>query len=124
MAFIDIEDPVKKEEKVPDYTKNIQEIRQRKEDQKVHVMTERQNIQKVPVVQATQKSTSQITNEIKNLKETDKKEPKEAIPQAPYYYFNQFEKSKLDQYYGIYEKDGIYVMGKKKLKWMGITIFL
>ena len=119
MAFIDIKDPVKREQTVQDYIRNIQEIRQKKEDQKIHGMTERQNIQKVfqPVVQATEKSTSQITNEIKNLKEKpEKKEQKEAIPQAIYYYFNQFDKSKLDQYYGIYERDGVYMMGEKEIK--------
>ena len=41
MAFIDIEDPVKREETVQDYIKNIQEIQQRKENQKVHGMQER-----------------------------------------------------------------------------------
>ena len=119
MAFIDIKDPVKREQTVQDYIRNIQEIRQKKEDQKIHGMTERQNIQKVfqPVVQATEKSTSQITNEIKSLKEKpEKKEQKEAIPQAIYYYFNQFDKSKLDQYYGIYERDGVYMMGEKEIK--------
>ena len=127
MAFIDIEDPVKREETVQDYIRNIQEIRQRKENQKVHGITEQQNIEKAfqPVVQATEKSARQITNEIKNLKETaekkeketaEKKEPKEAVPQALYYYFNQFEKSKLDQYYGIYERDGVYMMGEKEIK--------
>ena len=70
MAFIDIEDPIKREEIVQDYIKNIQEIRQRKENQKVHGMQERQNIERVfqPVVQATEKSASQITSEIQNLK--------------------------------------------------------
>ena len=71
MAFIDIQDPVKREEIVQDYIKNIREIREKKESQKLHGMTERKNIEKVfqPVVQATEKSASQITNEIKNLKE-------------------------------------------------------
>ena len=35
MAFIDIQDPVKREETVQDYIKNLKEIRQRKEDEKV-----------------------------------------------------------------------------------------
>ena len=46
MAFIDIEDPVKREETVQDYIRNIQEIRQRKENQKVHGMQQQQNIEK------------------------------------------------------------------------------
>ena len=40
MAFIDIKDPVKREQTVQDYIRNIQEIRWRKENQKVHGMTE------------------------------------------------------------------------------------
>ena len=82
MAFIDIKDPVKWEQTVQDYIKNLQEIRQRKENQKVHGIHERKNIEKAfqPVVQATEKSTKQITSEIKNLKE--KKPPKEPISQA------------------------------------------
>jgi len=33
MAFIDIEDPIRREEIVQDYIKNIKEIRARKEDE-------------------------------------------------------------------------------------------
>ena len=29
------------------------------------------------------------------------------------YYLNEYDKSKLDQYYGIYEKDSVYIMGDK-----------
>ena len=70
MAFIDIKDPVKREQTVQDYIKNLQEIRQRKENQKVHGIQERKNIEKAfqPVVQATEKSTKQITSEMKNYK--------------------------------------------------------
>ena len=124
MAFIDIEDPIKREEIVQDYIKNIQEIRQRKENQKVHGMQERQNIEKAfqPVVQATEKSTKQITSEIKDLKEKAKKKPsKEPVSQALYYYFNQYEKSKLDKYYGVYEEDDIYMMGEKEIKVGGFS---
>ena len=69
MAFIDIQDPVKREQTVQDYIKNLKEIRQRKENQKVRGITEQRNIEKVfqPVVQATEKSALQITSEIKNL---------------------------------------------------------
>ena len=113
MAFIDIQDPVKREQTVQDYIKNLKEIRQRKESQKVRGITEQRNIEKVfqPVVQATEKSASQITSEIKNLK------PKEGKPvsRALDYYLNQLSKAKLDPYFGIYEKDGIYMMGDKEI---------
>ena len=116
MAFIDIKDPVKREQTVQDYIKNLQEIRQRKENQKVHGIQERKNIEKAfqPVVQATEKSAKQITSEIKNLKEKAEKRGLES--QALYYYYNEFDKSKLDIYYGIHEKDGIYRMGEKNLE--------
>ena len=115
MAFIDIQDPVKREQTVQDYIKNLKEIRQRKESQKVRGITEQRNIEKVfqPVVQATEKSASQITSEIKNLKE----QPKEGKPvsRALDYYLNQLGKAKLDPYFGIYEKDGIYMMVDKEI---------
>ena len=119
MAFIDIEDPVKREETVQDYIKNLQEIRQKKENQKVHGMQQQRNIEKAfqPVVQATEKSTKQITSEIKDLKEKAKKKPsKEPVSQALYYYFNQYDESKLDKYYGVYEEDDVYMMGEKEIK--------
>ena len=115
MAFIDIQDPVKREQTVQDYIKNIKEIRQRKENQKVWGITEQRNIEKVfqPVVQATEKSASQITSEIKNLKEQPKKG--KPVSRTLDYYLNQLDKAKLDQYFGIYEEDGIYMMGDKEI---------
>ena len=75
-------------------------------------MTVQKNIEKVfqPVVKATEKSASQITSEIKNLKEKPKNKP---ISSALNYYLNEMDKSKLDKYFGIYEKDGVYMMGNK-----------
>ena len=124
MAFIDIQDPIKREETVQDYIKNLKEIRQRKEDEKVRGISQRQNIEKVfqPVVQATEKSASKITSEIKNLKkEEPEKEPKKERPierssQALDYYLNLFDKKQLDQYFGIYKKDDKYMMGDKEIK--------
>ena len=112
MACSDIQDPVKWEETVQDCIKNLKEIRQRKEDDKVWGISQRQNIEKVfqPVVQATEKSASKITSEIKNLKkEEPEKEPKKERPierssQALDYYLNLFDRAKLDQYFGIYKK--------------------
>ena len=52
MAFIDIQDPKKREETVKDYIKNLNEIRERSENNKVRGLTQRQEIVKVfqPVV--------------------------------------------------------------------------
>ena len=75
-------------------------------------MTVQQNIEKVfqPVVKATEKSASQITSEIRNLKEKPKNKP---ISSALNYYLNELDKSKVDKYFGIYEKDGVYMMRNK-----------
>jgi hypothetical protein len=117
MAFIDIKDPIKREETVQDYIKNIKEIRARSENKKVHDISQRQDLAKVfqPVVQATEKSASQITNELKNLKEEPKQEEPKPTNKAVEYYLNQFSKSKLDQYFGIYKENGIYMMGTKEV---------
>ena len=116
MAFIDIEDLIKREETVKDYIKNIKEIRARRENEKVRGISQQQDLAKVfqPVVQATEKSASQITSELKNLKEEvqPKEEPK-PTNRALEYYLNKFNKSKLDQYFGIYKENGTYMMGDK-----------
>ena len=118
MAFIDIEDPIQREETVKDYIKNIKEIRARREIEKVRGISQQQDLVKVfqPVVQATEKSASQITSELKNLKEEvqAKEEPKPAS-RALEYYLNVFDKSKLDQYFGIYKENGAYMMGNKEV---------
>ena len=77
MAFIDIKDPEKREAIVQDYIKNIKEIRTRRENEKVRGFTQTQDIVKAfkPVVEATEKSAAQITNEIKSLKETPIDDP-------------------------------------------------
>ena len=110
MAFIDIKDPIKREETVKDYIRNIREIQERRENEKVRGFTQSQDFAKMfqYVVQATVKSASQITSEIKNLKgevQPKNEEPK-AANQALDYYFTQFSKSKLDQYFGVYKEDG------------------
>ena len=118
MAFIDIKDPIKREETVKDYIRNIKEIQERRENEKVRGFTQRQDFAKMfqPVVQATEKSASQITNEIENLKgEVEPKIEPKAANQALDYYFTQFSKSKLDQYFGVYQENGIYMMGNKEI---------
>ena len=119
MAFIDIKDPIKREETVRDYIKTIKEIRARSENEKVRGISQRQDIAKVfqPVVQATEKSAKEITSELKNLKAEVKEEPKELRPthNAAEYFLNNFSKSKLDQYFGIYKEDDVYRMGNKEI---------
>ena len=86
MAFIDIKDPEKREEIVQDYIKNLKEIRERNENEKIRGIPQRQDLAKVfhPVVQATEKSASQITSELKNLKnEVEKPKEENGEPKAP-----------------------------------------
>ena len=120
MAFIDIKDPERREEIVKDYIRNLKEIRERNENEKVRDITQQQDLAKVfqPVVQATEKSASQITNELKSLKEEKPKinenQPK-ATNKALEYYFENFPKSKLDKYFGVYKENGVYMMGNKEI---------
>ena len=120
MAFIDIKDPERREEIVKDYIRNLKEIRERNENEKVRGITQQQDLAKVfqPVVQATEKSASQITNELKSLKEEKPKinenQPK-ATNKALEYYFENFPKSKLDKYFGVYKENGVYMMGNKEI---------
>ena len=119
MAFIDIKDPIKREETVKDYIRNIKEIRERNENEKVRGISQRQDLTKLfqPVVQATEKSASKITNELRNLKE--EKQPKEEdqkpINKALESFLNQNSKSKLDQYFGVYKENDKYMMGDKEI---------
>ena len=120
MAFIDIKDPTKREETVKDYIKTVKEIQSRRENEKVRGISQRQDLAKVfqPVVQATEKSASKITSELKNLvkdeEDEDEENPKLANT-AIDYYLNQFSKSNLDQYFGIYKENGVYKMGSKEV---------
>ena len=118
MAFIDIQDPIKREETVKDYIKNIKEIQERRENEKVRGISQRQDLTKLfqPVVQATEKSASKITNEIKGLKgEVQQDEGPKPTNKALEYYLNQVNKSELDQYFGVYKENNIYMMGDKEI---------
>ena len=120
MAFIDIKDPKRREQIVQDYIKNLNEIHDRVENEKVQGLTQRREIAKVfqPIVQATEKSSNQITSEIKNLQQSNPKEEndKPNRPTSLQYFFTQYSKSKLDPYFGIQERPGgVYVMGEKEV---------
>ena len=47
MAFVDIKDPIKREETVKDYIKNLKEIRERHENEKVRGISQRQDLTKL-----------------------------------------------------------------------------
>ena len=118
MAFIDIKDPNKREETVKDYIKTLNEIRERRERNKIQGFTENRNIIRAfkPVVEATEKSAEKITKEIKNIR--PKEEPVKGLTgttSAIEYYLQNYSKSKLDTYFGIFEKDGLHYMGNKEV---------
>ena len=70
-----------------------------------------------PIEQGTEKSASKISSEIKNLKEEvqPKNEKTEPTNKALEYYFNAFDQTKLDQYFGVYKDKGMYMMGNKEI---------
>ena len=117
MAFIDIKDPIKREETVKDYIRNIKEIRERNENEKVRGISQRQDLTKLfqPVVQATEKSASKITDELKNLKEEVQPKEEDESNIALENFLNQHSKSKLDQYFGVYKENGKYMIGNKEI---------
>ena len=118
MAFIDIKDPEKREEIVNDYIRNLKEIQEKTENEKVQGLTQRQEIAKVfqPVVQATEKSATQISSEIKNLKnEQDDSQENIELSPALKYYFNDISQNKLDQYFSIQRDKGKLFMGNKEV---------
>ena len=117
MAFIDIKDPIKREETVQDYIRNIKEIRERRENDKMRGISQRQDLTKLfqPVVQATEKSASKITDELKNLKEEVQPKEEDESNIALENFLNQHSKSKLDQYFGVYKENGKYMIGNKKI---------
>ena len=85
MAFADIKDPIKREETVKDYIKNLKEIRETHENEKVRGISQTQELTKLfqPVVQATEKSASKITNELKILKKKYSRKKNQNLPIKP-----------------------------------------
>ena len=70
MAFIDIKDPAKRDEIVADYLSTIQRIREQDESDKAIGLERRIHLEQTfkPIVSATEKATTAITNEIKTEK--------------------------------------------------------
>ena len=67
MAFIDIEDPAKRDAIVADYLSTIRHIRERNENDKAIGLARQIHLEQTfkPIVSATEKATTAITNEIK-----------------------------------------------------------
>ena len=119
MAFIDIKDPVRRDEIVRDYMNTLREVQQRRENDKAQGLVRQEELQKVfkPVVQATEKSTEAITSEIKKSREIEASPPKKEWDSssgqtAIDFYLHSSNQTELDKYYGIKKGDhGKYKMG-------------
>ena len=70
MAFIDIKDPTKRDQIVADYLSTIQHVRERNENDKTIGLTRQIHLEQTfkPIIRATEKAATDITNEIKGEK--------------------------------------------------------
>ena len=101
MAFIDIVDPVKRNETVAEYVKTRNMIRVRNENNKESNLIKEQEIERNlrPIVTATEKSADKIASVLKNDAKT------------PYEFYSSMTKNK-DQNFGIYrQEDGFFKLG-------------
>ena len=71
MAFIDIEDPKKRDEIVADYLSTVKRIQQRNEDEKAIGLAKQVDLENTfkPIIKATEKSTEAITKGLEPIKE-------------------------------------------------------
>ena len=130
MAFIDIKDPRKRDEIVADYLSTIRRVQQRNEDERAVGLARQVVLEKTldPLIQATEKSTRTITEELKNInKPTPPPPPPTAVRRkrtwtenygsnALDYYLNEYNKKDLDKYYGIQSSnEDELMMGEKEI---------
>ena len=108
MAFINIQDPVKRKEIVQDYVKMRNEVRQRNEnDKESNLLKEKAIEERVrPIVKATEKSAEMITSALKH----------EEGPKTPFEFYSTMTKNK-DKYISIYRNnDRTFRLGKTNIQ--------
>ena len=115
MAFIDIKDPNQRERIVQDYINTLKDVRNKAENDKAVGLQQQIQLQKsyTPLISATQESTKQITEELKNNRAINEKgywQESFAKPAIDYYLGI---KTNIDKYYGIQKKGDQYIMGNK-----------
>ena len=113
MAFIDIKDPAKRDEIVADYLSTIRHIREQNENDKAIGLARQIHLEQTfkPIVSATEKATTAITNEIK----TEKKRKRSGEFNA-FDYYQRMDKKDLDQYFAIQRiGDNVLVLGDKEV---------
>lgn len=137
MSFLNITDPKKRDSVVTDYLKLVKELQQQNLNEKAGELTRVDNLKKLfePVVQSTEKSTTEITKELAPLREEMRNLNENLVAEQQQQHIagikrkptppprNVFErylqirdKRILDKYFGIqYTRDGNLMMGDGKV---------
>lgn len=127
MAFIDIKDPAKRDEIVADYLSTIRHIREQNENDKAIGLARQIHLEQTfkPIVSATEKATTAITNEIKTEKNPShslsaRKKRKFTDERSGEFnafdYYQRMDKKDLDKYFAIQRiGDNELVLGDKEV---------
>ena len=127
MAFIDIKDPAKRDEIVADYLSTMRHIREQNENDKAIGLARQIHLEQTfkPIVSATEKATTAITNEIKTEKNSShslsaRKKRKFTDERSGEFnafdYYQRMDKKDLDQYFAIQRiGDNVLVLGDKEV---------
>ena len=131
MSFLDIADPVKRDEIVKDYIATIRRVQESNENEKVVGLARKTELEKTfnPIVEATKKSTKVITEkldplhtELKKINNQTKPAVKkqiwnESMITDPFdYYSNTYNSSKLDKYFGMKRIDDKFYLGNSEVQ--------
>ncbi len=119
MAFIEISNPVKRNEIVEDYINTKHELQEKYENDKAVGLQQRIAFEKQyqPLLKATKESSKDITTELKKnrtIKEIEKGYWKPAYVKPALEYYLSL-KNNVDKYYGIRKQGDGYVMGDSKV---------
>ena len=115
MSFIDIKNPLKREQIVQDYIKTLAFVRNKAENEKAQGLEQQIKLEKQynPIIKATKESTNKITDELKSsrtIAESQKGSWKRNFAKSAIDYYLNIKKNE-DKYYGIQKIDGQYKMG-------------
>ena len=131
MSFLDIKDPVKRDEIVKDYLETIRRVQESNENEKVVGLARKTELENTfnPIVEATKKSTKEITEKLNPLHTELKKINNQTKPMVnkqiwnermnigPFdYYSNKFNSTKLDKYFGMKRIDDKFYLGDSEVQ--------
>ena len=119
MAFIEISNPVKRNEIVEDYINTKHQLQEKYENDKAVGLQQRIAFEKQyqPLLKASKESSKDITTELKKnrtIKELDKGYWKPGYVEPALEYYLSL-RNNLDKYYGIRKQADGYVMGDSKV---------